>query len=313
MKVTMKQFLVTLFFIGVTHFTQAQEVNAKPEAWKEIMRKPLIVEIPDSAIMAKKNTASQFPQQNFGDLLQNAIEEHWKINDKIEFKTPRELKKMIERGETKFAYLYVTKHPDSKDTEPLWLLNYTSVEREGLGKLDYSALLPYVHNRKVKEYYEFDLAFTLNLMQENIKYNQKFDAKLNAADYMFLEVAKNCLKLKALSVIYDLNDLDMQVDDKVLRKSFKKQRYAEFSASEVNQNYNTIKDSSAILLVYPREFVSYNSSAFKEKFASFQRVIFSASDFKILAAVGNKRNDNQLPKTNADDILFISTSCQTKK
>lgn len=67
MKVTMKQFLITLIFLGVTHFTQAQEVNAKPEAWKEIMRKPLIVEIPDSAIMARKNTASQFPQQNFGD------------------------------------------------------------------------------------------------------------------------------------------------------------------------------------------------------------------------------------------------------
>lgn len=291
---------------------QGQEINASAENYKDMMRKNLVVEMPDTVPpTGRKALVYNYPQQNYGLLLKRAVENHWKLNSKIEFAEPQEVKKSLEKFDARSVFMYIKKHPDSPDDQNIWVLHYTRVSRTS-EKIDYSIFLPVISNRTVEEYYQFDFDFIINLMQENIKYNQKNDVKLNAGEYAFIEAKANCAKLEKRNIMYDSKMMAKEVDEKTARRAFRRQAYTPTTAENIANHWEDFNDSAAILTVYPKGFVSYSTSAFKEQYPVYIRMIYSASDFRVLAAVGSHRKDNILLETVGDDIEKLMI-CEKKK
>src|SRR5687767_1417911 len=112
--------------LGLSAFvSEAQDMNADPEFLADLFKRSLKVEFADTT-QTSRNKLTYYPQKNLGYLIKAAAEELWKVNAKMEFISQEELKKNMEKGEPKAAYLFLTLHPDSKADKTIWILNYTT-------------------------------------------------------------------------------------------------------------------------------------------------------------------------------------------
>ena len=97
----------------------------------------------------------------------------------------------------------------------------------------------------------------------------------------------------------------------MLRKTFKKINGTAMSAEALSRSWPEVADTSSIMVSYCREFVTFSTSAFGEKFPVYQKMVYSGTDYKVLGAVGNNRKDNNLLPVTAEDITTMIT-CDKK-
>ncbi len=290
----------------LTQFTKAQNMNASPDDLADMFKRPLRVEFADTNEVGR-GQITKYPQKNLGYLIKAAVEDLWKVNAKIEYEFQGDTKRNLEKGEARSVYLFLTLHPDSKPGSMIWILNYTKGTTYKEGKTDYQIYLPDISLRTVPEFTAFDISFTLSVMQEHMKFVQKSGKKITPAEYFYEEAVKNCKTYKTgnPNVLVDQGYLSTNVDDKVLKKSFKKVNHSLLTTEAINSVLETNKDSCAMLIVYPGKFESLSTSALGEKYIFWNKIVVSGSNYRVLGAVGAGRKDNVLIQIESDDITSL--------
>ncbi|HCS19213.1 MAG TPA: hypothetical protein DIW47_01385 [Bacteroidetes bacterium] len=300
--------LITAGFV-LTQFTKAQDMNVSPDDLADLFKRQLRVEFADTNEVGR-GQITKYPQKNLGYLIKAAVEDLWKLNAKIEYEFQGDTKRNLEKGEARSVYLFLSKHPDSKAGSTVWILNYTKGTSYKEGKVDYQIYLPDISLRKVPEFTAFDISFTLSIMQEHMKHVQKSGKSISPAEYFYVEAEKNCKTYKTNnpSVLVDQGYLSTKVDDKALKRAFKKVNYSLLTTEAINNVLETSKDSCAMLFVYPGKFESLSTSAMGEKYIFWNKIVVRGSDYRVLGAVGSGRKDNVLIQIESDDITSL-TKC----
>lgn len=293
--------------LGLAAFvSEAQEMNASTDFLADMFKRQLKVEFADSAV-SNKNKITAYPQKTLGFLIKAAAEEVWKVNAKMEFVTQEDLKKNLEKGEARAAYLYLSLHPDSKPDKMIWILNYTSGPAFKEGKPDYQIYLPDISLRNVKEFNQVDIEFTMSLMQEHMKHMQKSGKKITPAEYMYVEAEKNCKTMKTapVNVLLDQGYVSTELDDKGIKRAFKKVNTSLLTAEQINSVLIENKDTTAIIILYPARFETLSTSAMGEKYVFWNKAIVHTGNYKVLGVVGSGRKDNVLIEIVGDDITSM--------
>lgn len=303
----MKKLLLLLLPFSLGTVSMAQVMNATPDVLAELFKKPIRIEFADTTAPGREKIVA-YPQKNLGYLIKAAAEEVWKLNGKVEYMVQDELKRNLDKGEPRNAYLFLSKHPDSKPGKEIWILNYSGGLNYKDGKVDYQIYLPDISLRSIKEFTQFDIEFTMSTMQEHMKHVQKSGKKITPSEFFYLEAAKNCKTLKTtpLHMVLDKNYISESVDDKVMRRNIKRMNFSLGDAGQINQWMTDNRDTLALVLHYPAKFESLNTSALGEKYIFWNKVMVSAQNHKVVGVVGNGRKDNVLIEIEGDDLLGLS-------
>lgn len=296
--------IATGFF--VTQNLNAQSMNCDPDDLAGMFKMNLRVEFADTNEVGR-GEITRYPQKSLGYMIKSAVEEYWKVNAKMEFETQSETKKNMDRGEARNVYLFLTQHPDSKPGSMIWILNYTRGTSYKEGKPDYQIYLPDISKRTVAEFTQFDIEWVISVMQEHMKHVQKSGKKITPAEYFYVEAEKNCKTIKSANpnVLIDQAYLSKSVDEKVLRRSFKRVNHSLLTTQAINSALEESKDSCAMIIIYPGKFESLSTSALGEKYIFWNKVLVSGSSYKALGVVGQGRRDNVLIDIESDDITSL--------
>ena len=282
---------------------QAQKMNAKAGDIADMFKRQLIVEFADT-VEDVRDRLTAYPQKTLGYLIKAAVEEYWKVNTKIEYQNQYDIKRNLDRGEARNVYLFLTKHPDSKPEKTVWILNYSRGNMYHEGKTDYQIYLPDISRRSVKEFTRFDIEFTISVMQEHLKHMQKSGKEITPMEYFYVEAAKNCKSMKSSPqhVLIDQAYLSKSVDEKKLRRAFRRTNHSLLTAEQINNVIADKQDTCAVILLYPGKFESLSTSAMGEKYIFWNKVLVNGSTYKVMGAVGNGRKDNVLIEIEQDDL-----------
>lgn len=300
-------FTMTTAFVGA----KAQTINVDPGTLGDMFRKPVIVEHPDTNARPRPGT-TVYPQANLAGFIKTAVEDLWKLNSKIEYADQDEVKKNLDRGDSRNSYLYLTKHPDSKKDQVVWILNFSRGSSVKNGKVDYQIYLPEINSRSLKEFTEFDIRFIISFMQEHMKHIQKSGKVSSPGEYMRIEAEKNCKLIKERNILVDQANLSKSVDERALRKAFRRVNHTLASSSEINKMLTENKDTCAYIFKYPGKFESYSNSAFGEKYIFWYKVLVDAHNWKVMGLVGDGRKDNVMLATESDDLKGL-IECDKKR
>jgi hypothetical protein len=252
----MRQFkkFVFLFIFGLllSNSTKAQIINAKAEDFKEICRRPLIVQlITEDAyyvddiqkrISKTANEKRKAELENelkgykeyvsgYNSLIKDAIEKVWEFNKEkapqyLSFSDVQVLRKLNPKLYTVLQLvpikLWVTNEYgiETFTKKAIPALVYSRMENcppndEFFNKkFDYSFYMPYTNSRPNFKLYLSDLMLTLKMIQSHIKEIRNFDKKnYQMSDYAKDQDEENCVKLK---------NMTLTVDDKLLDAKNKK-------------------------------------------------------------------------------------------
>jgi DNA-dependent RNA polymerase auxiliary subunit epsilon len=306
----MKKIILPALLAFCSLGSQAQYINAKPADFADMFKKTLIVEIADTN-MRPKQGAKSFPQKDIGVLLRKGVEDLWKINAKIEYLDPDQVSRNLDKVDTRAVYLFLTRHPDAPKGNDIWVLNYSRSASVKAGKPDYQIYLPTLSLRKISEWNQYDINFILSLMQENLKHNQKTGSKLTAAEYMYFEAATHCRDAVSRNIQMDASILEKTLEEKEVRRSLKKINYTIADSRTIQNNIAENPDTCSLLIVYPRGFVTYSTSAFGEKYVVYQKVMVNMTNYRVMGAVGAGKKDNLLLEVSSDDLKGLA-ECNTK-
>lgn len=307
----MKKLIMLCSLVLAGNSIQAQTINVDPSALGDMFRKPLIVEFPDTNARARAGV-TQYPQKDLADLIKAAVDDLWKVNAKVEFEDQDEVKKNLERGDSRNNYLYLTKHPDFKKEQEVWVLNYSRGSAVKEGKVDYQIYLPETKGRSVKEFTKTDIRFIISFMQEHMKAIQKSGKVTTPGEYMYQEAEKNCKLLKERHILVDRGTLSKAVDEKALRKSFKKVNYTLADSKEIAKTLEENSDTCAYIFKYPGKFQTYTNSAFGEVYIFWFKLVVETQNYKVMGVVGDGRKDNVMFDTEPSDLKAL-VECEKKK
>ncbi|MBI1222413.1 MAG: hypothetical protein GC180_07410 [Bacteroidetes bacterium] len=297
--------IATGFF--VTQKMNAQTLNCNPDDLADMFRRNLIIEFADTN-EAGRGQITRYPQKTLGYLIKEAAEEYWKVNAKFEFESQGEVKRNLDRGEARNVYMFLTQHPDSKPGSVIWILNYTRGTAHKEGKPDYQIYLPDLSKRTVQEFTKFDIEWVISVMQEHMKHMQKSKKKMTPVEYFTIEAAKECkiIKSKNPNVLVDQGYLSKSVDEKDVRKSFRRLPHSLLTTGEINSILaSESKDTCALIIVYPGKFESLSTSAMGEKYIFWNKVLVYGANYHVLGVVGGGRKDNVLIDIEKTDLVTL--------
>ncbi|MFZ4398442.1 MAG: hypothetical protein ACOYO1_00295 [Bacteroidales bacterium] len=243
----LKYLLVLMAVLFLNNNAKLQVVNAKADDFKEICKRPLIVQLITADAyfvedLEKKisNTSNAKRKEElvnelsayktfisgYNSLIKDAIAKAWQFNEEkaIEYKTFSEvqvLRRVNPRNYTLLQFvqtkLWVTneygKETFTKKTIPT--LVYSRMENcepydENFNKkIDYSFYMPYINARKDHQLFDSDLFISLKIIQNHIREIKNYDKKgYTVSDYAKDQDDENCTKLKNMTLMMDEKLLD---------------------------------------------------------------------------------------------------------
>jgi len=250
---------------------KAQITCAKPEEFKLIKKKPLIVEQlqVDSKLIEKwekkKGKAKNSETRNrYDDMIveyekfvndynaniKEAVEKCWDLNENVVYKTTSAVKKL--RKESKrYAVLWFSETSTNKTDDygfkyfpdlTIPTLNYSRIEN-GTVKVDYSFFMPYTGRREENEIKTGDLILALKLMKNQIAEIEKTGNK----KYTFKKYAedmgdKNCKELKGLKLIVPATAIHKSSNLGVINRAYKAGDVEKRSEEEITQMIENEED-----------------------------------------------------------------------
>lgn len=285
---------------------KAQLGNAAPDDYLGLFKRTLFVELPDTSGRPRPGTMA-YPQKDLGQLIKKAVDEMWRVNTKVEYLSQDVVKKNLERNENKGVYMMLAKHQSSTNEQQIWVLMYSSAAGINGGKPDYEIFLPMIQTRAARKWTEIDLNFTITVMQENMKFSQKNGKKTSPGDFMANEGARSCKGNKARHVMIDASVLDKSTDEKALRKGLKKVAgYTIATLDQINETVLAQPDTTAFIIIYPRDFMTLSSSAFGQKYAIYQKVLVAGGTYKVIGSAGHGKRDNILIGIQEADLKLMA-------
>ncbi len=259
-----KLLLLLVIVLLFNNNVKSQAVNAKSEDFKEICKRPLIVQlIAEDAFFVEYlekrisktrhvkrkakfenelNTYRNFIS-SYNSQIKEAIEKDWQFNKEkpIEYKTfseVQDIRRVNPQNYTLLQFvqtkLWVTNEYGmqtfTKKTIPTMV--YSRMEKAEPyddnfnKKIDYSFYMPYINSRKSQQLLVSDILISLKIIQNHIKEIKNYDEE----DYTVMNYAKdqseeNCTKLKSRTLF---------LDEKLLSTKTKKQNISKTYSGKVS-------------------------------------------------------------------------------
>lgn len=212
-------FIVSILFFTIT--SQAQISNAKAEDYADMKSRTLIVEMLeiDNKLIEKwekkkskekkEDKVAEYQDKidkyeafvtDYNNLIKEAIQNHWKVNPEVIYKTTSEVKELIKGDTEEYTVLWYSETNSKRQdgygftyfpslTVPT--LNYSRIEK-GRIKTDYCYFINYTHNRNDQIKYS-DFVLSLKLMNQHMDYIVENNKKKFSFHKYVLEVSpQNC-------------------------------------------------------------------------------------------------------------------------
>ncbi len=252
-------FLLSFIVVFLLQNAKAQIVNAKAEDFKEITRRPLIVQLVTedaylvedleksisktsnakrkAELEAELNAYREFVS-SYNKLIQEVIKKTWQFNKEtpIEYKTfseVQDLRRVNPRNYTILQFvqtkLWVTNEYGKEcfTAKTIPTLVYSRMEKaepydnKFNEKIDYSIYLPYINSRKGQELFDSDLLIIIKLLHNHIKEIQTYDKKnFTLHDFAKDQDEEFCDKLKGQTLLLDEKHLDTKTQKQDIIKSY---------------------------------------------------------------------------------------------
>lgn len=275
-----KYSLLIIFLLFQLQCIKSQVVNAKSEDFKELTKRPLIIQlvtedtylVEDLEKKIAKTTNAKRKAESEGELnayksfissynilIKDVINKHWQFNKEktIEFKTFSEvqvLRKVNPRNYSLLQFvqtkLWVTNEygKETFTAKTIPTLVYSRMENSEPyddnfnKKIDYSIYLPFINSRKGQQLYDSDLFIIIKLMQNHIKEIQTYDKK----NYTIMDFAKDqtdefCDKLKGLTLLLDERLLETKTNKAEIAKTYSG-NLSVIASEEISKTINLEED-----------------------------------------------------------------------
>ena len=210
--------LLFIYCMGATGQV-SNKIYGKPEDFKLMAKRTLLVELmeenPKAIESLKKNPkkAKQLKDYRafiteYNSMIRMAVGKYWKFNEKIDYKTESEIKKIRESKSTEYVTLSYSELGDntieiefrSSLLIPVFL--YNRIENEQRSP-DYKIYFPSSFVRKSDKYLECDYKMALVCMQANLDWNIKNNKSLNFLDYAENRAETNCPELAKKTLLVE--------------------------------------------------------------------------------------------------------------
>lgn len=261
-----------------TQSYHAQTIGAKPEEFKEIVSRPLIVQVlevdPGRIDYLEKRIAKAKKQalidkytseleryktfsESYNQNLKTAVEKFWKLNESVSFKTSSEVKKLVAEESTEYTILYYNEFNPMGSGLFIPRLNYTRIEymKEGTTLLknksiDYSFPLPYTNHLEYQEMTLGDFALALKMIMTQIETIQSGDNnKLTIKSYLSDKAKDNCPRNSFPSLMIDKEMVGKKDSETTLDGAYKGE--VKLVSSEEMLNYLSNEDEQLLGLSLP--------------------------------------------------------------
>ncbi|HYG49810.1 MAG TPA: hypothetical protein VD905_02855, partial [Flavobacteriales bacterium] len=232
------------------NYTNAQVTYAKPEEFKEIKKRTLIVQMleehpDDIADMQKKIDKEKKADKkaeleaelkaarafvtDYNKYMKEAVEKHWGLNAKVEYKTVSEVAALRKSKSTNYTVLFYSESSSQRRDAngfryfpelSIPTLNYSRIE-SGTVKVDYSYFIQFAGFRSEGGFRMADAVMSLKMMKNHIAEIEKQSKK----NYTFKEYAEdqakaNCSQAKGKTVKMSRNSVHKKSTEDELRQDY---------------------------------------------------------------------------------------------
>lgn len=224
---------------------------------------------------------------SYNENIQKAVAAHWKLNTEIEYKTTKEVKKLIEGRDRKSIMLspievggtdaFITR----KEGTAIMLVLYRP--EKGTAEPDYKILMPYAHMRKKANNIANDYDFTIKMAALNIAYMMEKKVTSNSFDYMETQAMANCAKLeKKKTLLIEAEMLSPKADKDGIRKYYEKSKFkVEKDRDEINKAIATNDAETYFMVLIPYSTFSNPFDRTKKTYMLCYKVIVSAETLEV--------------------------------
>jgi len=278
--------LKLLFFVGLLLSLQpyfSQETYAKPEDFKALKNRPLIVqtmEVKESVIstIKKKKAKAKKPEKikkyekmiidyrnfvkSYNTNIKIAIEKYWKLNTEILYKTKEEVEKIKDKKSSKYAIFWYSASTTSgsgsifNPSLSIPTLNYNRSEK-GDVKIDYTFFMPYL-NKKENVVTLADFILSLKLMQNHIESIEKTGKKrYTFKDYAKEEAKKNCKDLAKKDLVISATDIHKKATLSQIDLAYKNGKVIKYTDEEI---IKAIENEEDVIIGFSIPFMIVDSS-----------------------------------------------------
>lgn len=302
----MKRLLLVLFCLGLGAITvSAQKFNVGIETrytdFKRYDDRTLVVEILEQdafAIAKLTKMKDDEPDaldnyiefvKTYNERLKAAVEKHWKITAKIEYKTPKEIKQLIEGRDRNSVILSPVEIGGSEkyitrlEGTAIQLTFYRS--EKGADEPDYKIVLPYANTRKDWLNSQNDYMFTISMANRNINYMIDKRVTSDMFDFMQSEAMANCKKMEKKELKIDEELLSPKADVKGIRKYYDRKKVKVIKKRDQDELEQMIaNNNSEISYIMLIPYSAYTNPFGREKKSHVlcYKVIVNAEDGTVL-------------------------------
>ena len=266
---------INLLFICViltSLSTIAQVTYAKPEDFKNIKKRPLVVENMElneksvesleKKISKTSNTEKKEKYKlelenykkfvnDFNTYVKSTVKTYFNLNSEIIFKSTSEIKELLKAKSTKYTLLYYSESTSNRTDQygfkyfpnlTIPTLNYTRAE-SGKIKVDYSFFMPYTGQRDRDEIKEEDFILSFTLMKNHIEEIEKTgEKKYSFRKYLEDQAKKNMPQLNNQTLIINKNQIHNGSSIESINEAYNGKVLA-VSEDEINASIKNKKDA----------------------------------------------------------------------
>lgn len=277
----MRKTSLTLLLTFLTaHLLQAQVVDriwAEPAALKALSKRTLVVELPEENPKVVEGFPKKTAEQDaaayreslaaYRTVIEPAIREHWKWNEKIEFMTTSQIVELFQKKSNKHvALLKVVLTTDMGVGVytfgmgvPALVLTRTDgeskVSKKGelrLMKHDYQMYLATTTDENGRETYTPErMQFTLSQMQKHLAWIGKKGKSENYLKYCKEMAKQNCRRLKGKELLVDEDGLHKSTTREEAKEAYGSGSLSFVPEKELDQAYGSRASGKAALFDMP--------------------------------------------------------------
>ena len=320
-----KQTIVLVAALFISLQSIGQVTYAKPAEYDNIFKRVLAIELleENSKVLnalkkdEKKNPGSVASYQLFikqyNETIQKVATKYWTLNEKIEFITTSELEKIQKSKNTKYVCLYYTESKERVDyTEPMVYrsplsiptYNYNRAENSKV-RVDYSFFMPVKLNEK-NSINEFDIIFSLQFIQLNIREIQKSGKKIGAKEFAEDQASLHCSELEKKTLLIDKSLLHKKATKSGIKENYS-YPFKIVTPEEIDQSVTSSNSDEVYTVAIPTALASGSVSFVSASRVLAIRLLVDAKSGLVYGCIGTKMGEfNDANYRDSDFKKFIS-------
>lgn len=290
------------------------DFDAKATDYTSIGKRKLAVELLEEdgrAISKFTRNKEDYPKgvenyqkyvRSYNENMKNLMPKFWKLNTTIEFKTPKEVKKLIEARDKDYVILQAKEVGGGEEFITRFdgtAISLILFRAEKSGTIDYKIMLPYSSSRNDQCNTTPDFTFTIQAAAANIEYMMEKKTTATFPDFMETKAIANCKDLKDKTLLLEPDVLSPKADKKTIKEYYdKKFEVLKKDLSLVNNAVETQDPAMCYVVLIPY-------STYQNPFASEPRTYVLCYKLIVNAADGKIMNYMEGKAKNGDDVSLL--------